>query len=299
MTCFLFPGQGSQGPGMGQDLYNESAAAKSVLDEAATLNPEGFLDTLFTGAPHDLNHTQLAQPALLAASVAAAKHLESLDILPTLCTGHSLGEISALVVAGVCSFSDAMTFTRERARLMSENIPEGGMAAVMGLAPDAIEAALPEGVQLANLNGPSQTIISGTKAGIEASVTVLKDAGAKRVMPLKVSGPFHSFLMEDASQEMRQVLESVSFSAPRTRFISSVSAREESDPAEIKTLLWKQLVSPVRWTEVMAVVGEVTALEVGPGRVLQGLAKRMDGAATVHSAGKIEAIAALTSAETD
>lgn len=293
MSFFLFPGQGSQSPGMGRDFYEGSAAARDVFDEGAGIAGEGFLSTLFDGPAEALTDTRNAQPALLTMGVAVARYLETLGVRPSGCAGHSVGEIPALVVLGCLDFADAFRLTQLRARVMSEDVPEGGMAAVIGMGADKIEELLPEGVGVANFNGPQQTIISGTKAGLEVAQGVLKEAGARRVMPLKVSGAFHSFLMEDGSQKLRAALEDVAFSAPKARFVSSVSACEETDPTQIKGLLWKQLTSPVRWTEVMALVGQVKALEVGPGRVLQGIAKRAEGAPTIELAGTFDAAQAL------
>jgi [acyl-carrier-protein] S-malonyltransferase len=225
--------------------------------------------------------------------VAIAKHLQEKGIQPQACTGHSLGEISALVISGACPFADALRLTFERARLMSEDLPKGGMAAVIGFDPALIESLLPEGVQIANYNGPGQTIISGRLDALEEAMPALKDAGAKRVLPLKVSGPFHSECMRPAVAEFQNVLDTIPFEAPKTTFISSVSGQEENDPARIRTLLGEQLVSPVRWTQVMELVGAVPALEVGPGTVLKGLARRMENAPTIQTTGSLEEIEAL------
>lgn len=291
MTFFLFPGQGSQKPAMGQDFYERSSTAKAVLDEANALYPHGdLLHTLFEGTRDEISETRVAQPGLLAVEVAIARHLIEKGFTPSGCAGHSLGEIPALVIAGAISFDEAFRFTLLRARLMSQNIPEGGMAAVMGLDPDAIEAHLPKGVQVANFNGPGQTIISGTKAGIAAAETALIDAGAKRVVPLPVSGPFHSDLMARAARRFAETLEHVPFKTPAIPIISSVTAGRVTDPAAIRALLSEQLYSPVRWTEVMAEIGPQPALEVGPGNVLRGLAKRMDGAPNVQCAGLVSDI---------
>lgn len=287
MSFFLFPGQGSQKPGMGQDFYEGSAAARAVFEEAAAIMPEGFLDAIFTGEAEALNQTRLAQPALLTVEIAIVRHLESLGITPEGCAGHSLGEIPALVTAGACTFVDALRFTCERARLMSEEVPEGGMAAVLGLDADAIAAALPPEVQVANYNGPAQTIISGSRAGLEAAETALKAAGAKRVLPLKVSGPFHSEFMRPAAEAFTRFLADVPFQAPRIRFISSVSGQEENDPETLRAWLGRQLVSPVRWTDIMTRLAGDSAFETGPGNVLQGLAKRMDSAPEVQTLGTL------------
>jgi len=288
MSFFLFPGQGSQKTAMGQDFYERSAVAKAVLDEANGLYPDGdLLQILFTGAQEEINQTLVAQPGLLAVEVAIARHLMAHGYTPAGCAGHSLGEIPALVVAGGVSFDEAFRFTLTRAQLMSENVPEGGMAAVMGMEADAIEAHLPSGVQVANFNGPGQTIISGTKAGIEAAGPALIGAGAKRVLPLPVSGPFHSDLMAPAAKKFAEALAHVPFKTPAIPFVSSVTASRVSDPEAIRALLSEQLYSPVRWTEVMAEIGAQPAIEVGPGNVLRGLAKRMDGAPHVQSAGMV------------
>lgn len=293
MSLYLFPGQGSQKPGMGRDFHETSVAARAVFEEAAALNAPGFLETIFSGTAEQVNDTRVAQPALLTVEVAIAREIERRGLSPTSCAGHSLGELSALVAAGVWSFADAMRFTQARARAMSEDVPEGGMAAVLGLDADAIEAALPEGVQVANYNGPAQTIITGTNAGLVAAAVSLKAAGAKRVMPLAVSGPFHSEFMRPASARLRAALDGVELRAPRIRFVSSVTGGVVSDAETIRELLAAQIYSPVRWTDVMRVAGGFNAIEVGPGSVLKGLAKRMDGAPEVYLAGTIEEIDAL------
>ena len=293
MSLFLFPGQGSQKPGMGRDFFESSPAAREVLEEAASLNPPRFLDTIFLGDADQLNDTLLAQPALLAVEVAIAQELRSRGLSPTACAGHSLGELVALCVAGVWTFAEAMRVTHARARAMTEDVPDGGMAAVLGLDADAIDALLPEGVQVANYNGPAQTIVTGTTAGLAAASGILKEAGAKRIMPLAVSGPFHSEYMRPASAKLREALDRVELRAPQIRLISSVTGAEVSDPDRIRELLIAQIHSPVRWTEVMRTAGRVPALEVGPGSVLRGLAKRMDGAPEVRAAGTVEEVDAL------
>jgi len=288
MRAFLFPGQGSQKPGMGMDFFEASPVARKIFDEAAEILGADFLPSFFEGDAETVNNTRVAQPALLTVEVAIARHLMEKGVTPGVCAGHSLGEIPALVVARVCAYPDALLFTRERARLMSEDVPEGGMAAVMGLEPEAIEAALPEGVQVANFNSPQQTIISGTKAGLEAAESALKAAGAKRVMPLAVSGPFHSELMRPAAEAFAKVLAGVSFNAPHCAFVSSVTGKREDDPGKIRELLSEQLYSPVRWVGVMQNLGAESALEIGPGGVLKGLAKRIDGAVEVGTVATVE-----------
>jgi [acyl-carrier-protein] S-malonyltransferase len=294
MKTWLFPGQGSQTPGMGEDLYRQSEDARRIFEEASAVLPDGFLDTLFHGEADAVNDTRVAQPGLLTVEAALAAHLKANGHTPAACAGHSLGEISALVAAEVVTFEDAIRFTVERARLMSEDIPDGGMAAVMGIDPAAIEAAL-EGAdaEIANYNSPQQIIISGTSAAIAKATDILKDAGAKRVMPLKVSGPFHSRHMRPAADAFAAVLKDVPFAAPKFPFISSVSGQAETDPARIKDLLGQQLYSPVRWMQTVAALPDAYALEVGPGSVLKGLAKRIDGAPAVDAAGTLEALDAF------
>jgi [acyl-carrier-protein] S-malonyltransferase len=278
---------------MGRDFL-EAAPAQAVFEEAGALVGDDFLDTIFHGEEAQLNDTRLAQPALVTVEVAIARYVEEeRQILPVGVAGHSLGEISALVVAEAWSFEEALRFTLERARLMSEDVPEGGMAAVMGLDAEAIERALPKGAQIANYNGPQQTIISGTTEALAQAETALKEAGAKRVLPLKVSGPFHSELMRPAAEKLRAWLEEITFQPPRCRFISSVTGEEVSDTNYLRQILADQLFSPVRWTQVMQLIGPVGALEVGPGTVLKGLAKRIEGAPDVQSAGTLEEAAGL------
>ena len=288
MSAFLFPGQGSQVPGMGLDFHENSPVARAVFDEADGLCPPGFLDLVFNGPAEALKETRNAQPALLVAEVAIARHLASTGHVPSCCAGHSLGEYSALVAAGALGFADGLALVMERARCMAEHVAEGGMCAVMGLVPEAIDAALPEGVQVANFNGPQQTIISGGTEALTAASAALKEAGARRVLPLKVSGPFHSALMAQAAEAFGPALERAAISPPKHPFVSSVSGKRESDPDTIRDLLGRQICAPVRWTDVMLAMECEQAIEVGPGKVLQGIAKRIEGAPAVVLAGTLE-----------
>ena len=287
MIAFLFPGQGSQQPGMARDFYEGSDPARAALDEAASVLGADVLKRMFGGSAEDLRDTRAAQVTLVAAGVAIARHLVAQGVEPEAAAGHSVGEIAALVIAASLDFDDALRITRERARLMAEESSEGAMAVVVGLEAEQIREALPEGAEVANFNGPRQTIISGTGEAIEAAKALLLEAGAKRVFPLNVSGPFHSSCMKPAALQLRGFLEPITIKPPALRFISSVTGCHESDPQVIKELLWKQLYLPVRWTDAMTALGPVRALEVGPGNVLQGIAKRMEDAPEVSPAGTL------------
>jgi len=293
MSFFLFPGQGSQRPAMGKDFYDGAEEVRTFFDQAEAMLGPSFLKALFEGDESAIAHTTVAQPGLLVVETAIAHFLETNGFPPSGCAGHSLGEIPALVMAGALRFEDALPLTIERARLMSEDVPKGGMAAVMGLEADKIEAALPDEVQVANFNGPNQTIVSGTIAGLAAAEAALKAAGAKRFVPLKVSGPFHSRLMRKAADAFQAVLEPVAFQAPKTVFVSTVSGKMESDPDTIKGLLARQLYSPVRWTEAVAAIQAPLCVEIGPGGVLRGLLKRMEGTADVVTASTLDEARAL------
>lgn len=296
MTYFLFPGQGSQAVGMGRDFHEGSEAARAVLDKAEEVLGPGFLGAIFEGEQEQLNETRNAQPALVAVGAAIARHLIENGMKPSGFAGHSIGEITALAAAGSLSLEDALRITRLRARFMSEGVPAGGMAAVTGLDAAAISDNLAEGVNVANYNGPQQTIISGTEEGLAEAEELLKGAGARRVIRLPVSGPFHSPYMKTASEKFREELKDVTFEPPQGRFISSVSGLEESDPAHIRELLSTQLTGPVRWTQVLQRIGPVPALEVGPGKVLQGIAKRMEEGPSITLAGTLEQADAIAQA---
>jgi glycerol-3-phosphate acyltransferase PlsX len=288
----LFPGQGSQTPGMGEDLYRECPEERPYFDKASEVVP-GILDSMFRGPAEALSRTQVAQVALLTVEAALLHYLKRRGLDPDVVAGHSLGEFSALACSGSMTFEEALRLVRQRGVCMSENVPEGGMAAVVGIPAGAIEDVLPKSVVVANYNGPQQTIISGTLAGLKEAEQGLKEAGAKRVIPLPVSGPFHSPLMEPAAKAFRKALQNAEIRDPQCRFVSSVTGGELKTAQEIREVLSDQIVSPVRWTDVMKTLGPVTALEVGPGKVLQGLAKRMDNAPKIQGVGNIESANAV------
>jgi [acyl-carrier-protein] S-malonyltransferase len=278
---------------MGRDFYENSSDSRPVFDEAAEIAGPEFLDVLFNGTKEQLQDTKAAQPALLTVEVAVALDLLDRGFRPDACAGHSLGEYSALVICRCLSFADAFRLVRERGRLMAERAPEGAMAAVIGLDAQAIEANLPDGAVVANYNGPSQTIISGTKEAVARAGEALKAAGARRVLPLNVSGPFHSPLMTEAAARFKDELAHIEFAEPSYPFISSVTGRRVDEPGEIRRIMERQILSPVRWTDVMTACAGQQAYEVGPGNVLQGLAKRMAGGPAVLPAGTIEQVNAL------
>lgn len=284
MAAFIFPGQGSQQAGAAALFQDSCEEAHAVFETAARILPAEDLQVILAGGQEELSQTRYAQPALLCTETAAAALLNTLGVRPGLCSGHSLGEISALVVSGALELETALKLVRERARLMSENVPPGGMSAVLGLRAEEIECVLPDTVQIANFNGPAQTIISGSRDGLEGAAVRLKEAGAKRILPLAVSGPFHSRYMEAAGNALARYLEQVPLVSPAVPFLSSVSGQLEDAPERIRQLLAEQLCRPVLWTTVMEKMNGMAALEVGPGSVLQGLAKRMPGGPVVHAA---------------
>ena len=289
MPVFLFPGQGSQKAGAAKLFYEGSDAARSVLDRAIALLPDDVASVLLEGEQDALNYTRNAQPILVCLEIAIATHLMEIGVQPEICTGHSLGEIAALAFSGAMSLETTIAFVVERARLMSENVPEGGMAAVIGVPPDDIEPFLDADTQIANYNGTSQTIISGATVSLGKSVAMLKEHGVRRVMPLQVSGPFHSKYMKPAADALKDYLAAIEINTPHFRFLSSVSGEFENDPERIRMLLSQQLYSPVRWTNVMEVLDNHIAVEVGPGTVLAGLAKRSTAAPKVFPADTLEA----------
>lgn len=278
---------------MARDLRDQSEAAQAVFARAENCLDPALFEAMFEGPDETLKDTRNAQPALVLHGAAAAEHLKSAGIEPTVCAGHSVGEIGALYACESLTLQDALNFVVRRAELMATESPEGGMAAVLGLAPEAIEAALPDGVDVANYNGPGQTIVSGPHDALESAISALKQAGAKRVLPLPVSGPFHSRCMRDAGEKLRTHIDAMPVRDPAIPFVSSVTGTFERSADAIREALSLQLYSPVRWTETMLTIGPVDALETGPGSVLQGLAKRTEGAPGIRPAGTIDAIAAL------
>ncbi len=275
-TAYIFPGQGSQFPGMAQDLY---PAHKELMEKANEILGFRITDVMFGEDEEALKATRVTQPAIfIHSTVLAMDQAEA----PNMVAGHSLGEFSALVAAGAMSFEDGLRLVALRAQAMQkccEKVP-GAMAAIIKLPDEKVEeicAGIP-GVVPANFNSPGQVVISGDEAGIDEACVQFKEAGAKRALKLAVSGAFHSPLMEPAREELARAIEATPFSAPRCPIYQNVSALPTTDPAVIKENLLKQLTSPVRWTQTVRNMLEDGAgrfVELGPGTVLQGLVKRI------------------------
>lgn len=282
-TAFVFPGQGAQFVGMGKDLYETNQEAKKLFDRANEILGFSITDIMFAGTDEDLKQTKVTQPAVFLHSV--VKALELKDEYPMdMAAGHSLGEFSALVVAGALDFEDGLRLVSKRALAMQKacELEPSTMAAILGLDDEVVKETLQEikdeVVVAANFNSPGQVVISGSLKGVEEACALLKERGAKRALPLKVGGAFHSPLMEPAREELAQAIEQTHFHAPKCPIYQNFVAQAVTDPQEIKRNLIAQLTGPVRWTEsVRAMVedGATRFIEFGPGSVLQGLVKKI------------------------
>ena len=278
--AFVFPGQGAQFVGMGKDLYENSPEAKELFEKANEILGFRITDLMFNGTDEDLKQTKVTQPAIFLHSVILAK---SLNEKPDMVAGHSLGEFSALVANGALSFEDGLRLVHARALAMQKacEATPSTMAAILGLPDETVEGVLAdidEVVVAANYNSPGQIVISGSMEGIAAACEKLKAAGAKRALPLKVGGAFHSPLMEPARQELADAIKNTHFSTPSCPVYQNVNAKPVSDPEEIKQNLIAQLTASVRWTQTvqnMLADGASSFLEIGPGTVLQGLIKKV------------------------
>lgn len=283
--AIVFPGQGSQRQGMMQG-FAESAVVRDTMDQASKALGQDLWHLIESGAPEDLNATVNTQPVMLSAAYAMFRAWQAAGGPPAaVMAGHSLGEYTALVAAGAIAFSDAVPLVRFRAQAMQEAVPMGvgGMAVVMGLDADAVravcaEAAQGEVVEAVNFNEPAQIVIAGVKPAVERACIAAKARGAKRALPLPVSAPFHSSLLKPAAERLRDRLASVPVSAPTVPVLHNVDVAAHALPDEIRTALAQQAASPVRWVETvqaMAAMGVTHMVEIGPGKVLQGLAKRI------------------------
>lgn len=280
MKAYVFPGQGSQFSGMGKDLYENDAQARQLFDEADSILGFKITDIMFAGSDEELRQTKVTQPAIFLHSVILAKVLGS-KFTPDMVAGHSLGEFSALVSAGAMSFADGVRLVSQRAMAMQKacEAAPSTMAAIVGLDDAVVEevCAEVEGVVPANYNCPGQLVISGSVEGIDKACAILTEKGAKRAIKLAVSGGFHSPFMEPARAELAQAIEATAFKAPICPVYQNVTAAAETDPAVIKKNLVAQLTSSVRWTQTMQnmiAAGVDEFVEVGPGKVLQGLIRK-------------------------
>ncbi|ARK25738.1 [acyl-carrier-protein] S-malonyltransferase [Sporosarcina sp. P37] len=291
--AFVFPGQGSQVVGMGKEFTEKNETCRQFMQKADKALGFELSKLMLEGPQEELTLTYNAQPALLTAGAMIAARLEQEGIVPDYSAGHSLGEYTALVESKVLSFEDAVVAVHKRGLYMNEAVPagQGAMAAILGIDRDVLESITQNitesghPVQAANLNCPGQIVISGAKAGVDKACTSLKEAGAKRALPLNVSGPFHSVLMQPAAEELQKTLEDITMKDAEIPVIANVTADEVTKQEEIKKLLVEQLYSPVRWeesVEKLLELGVTRFVECGPGKVLSGLIRKIDRTATVY-----------------
>jgi len=287
--AFVFPGQGSQGVGM-LDAWGDHPAVAATLEEASAALGEDIGRLIHEGPKERLDLTTNTQPVMLTAGIAAWRAWQAEGgTEPVAVAGHSLGEYAALVAAGVLSLADALPLVRLRATAMQEAVPVGvgAMAAILGLDAQAVRdgcraaaQASGEVVEAVNFNDPRQTVIAGSKAGVDKACELLKAAGAKRALLLPVSAPFHSSLMKPAAERLQAALEKVAFNAPRIPVVNNIDVATPADAAAIRDALVRQAAGPVRWVEVVQALrarGVTHVIECGPGKVLSGMAKRIDG----------------------
>ena len=283
MKAYVFPGQGAQFSGMGKDLYESSPAARELFDRADEVLGFGLSKIMFEGTDEELRQTKVTQPAVFLHSVASVAALGE-EFRPDMVAGHSLGEFSALVAAGALDFESGLRLVYARALAMQkacEEVPST-MAAVLGLSDDVVESVCEgiEGVVAANYNCPGQIVISGTKEAVSEACVRLKEAGAKRALPLAVGGGFHSPCMASAKEELERAIEQTIFTTPRCPIYQNVDSKPHTSPEQIKANLTAQLTSPVRWTQSvqnMVADGAVEFVELGPGKVLTGLLGKIVG----------------------
>ncbi len=307
MIAFMFPGQGSQAVGMGKAFYDTSPGAKAVFEEATDALGFDLTRLVFEGPESELALTANTQPAVLTASVAAAAACAERGVKPALAAGHSLGEYSALVVAGALKFADAVRIVRRRGEFMQDAVPvgTGAMAAIMGLELPAVEqvcaaAAQGEVVGIANVNSALQIVVAGHRGAVERAVALAAERGGKKSVMLPVSAPFHCALMAPAAEKLRPALAAIAVADPAIPVVRNVDAGVTRTAAEVTPFLLRQVASPVRWTDCvrrLAAEGATTFVEIGPGRVLTALLKRIvDGArglSVEDPAGLEKALAAI------
>ena len=291
MKAFVFPGQGAQFPGMGKDLYDASSKARARFDEANDILGFDISSVMFDGTEEELKQTAVTQPAIFLHSVILAECLGE-GFAPDMVAGHSLGEFSALVAAGALRFEEGLRLVSARANAMQKACEKqpSTMAAVLGLENEVVERICEDTdgvVVAANYNCPGQLVISGEVPAVEAACAALSEAGARRALMLPVGGAFHSPLMEPAREELAEAIATSAIQAPRCPIYQNVSAAPTTDPHQIRTQLVAQLTAPVKWTQTMETMladGASEVTEVGPGKVLQGLFKKLDRAFPTMSA---------------
>jgi [acyl-carrier-protein] S-malonyltransferase len=298
--AFLFPGQGSQSPGMGLELAEHFASAREVFEQADAAMGFPLSKLCFEGPTEELQLTANTQPAILAVSVAAARVLEEKGVRPDYVAGHSLGEYSALVAVGSIELADALRLVRKRGKYMQEAVPvgRGAMAALLGLEAGAVdeicrEAAGDEVVSAANLNSPAQIVIAGHRAAVERAVELAKTRGAKRAMLLNVSAPFHCSLMKPAQDRLSVDLDAVAIRDPRVPLVNNADAAMVRTGEAVRDGLKRQVTSPVRWTDSMLALrrkGADLFIEAGPGKVLSGLMRQIDREAQSWRAGDVASL---------
>ena len=283
MKAYVFPGQGAQFPGMAKDIYDSSSKTQERFAEANEILGFDIKEIMFNGSDEDLKQTKVTQPAVFLHSVLLAEELGS-SFTPNMTAGHSLGEFSALVASGALDFHNGLSLVSKRAMAMQKacELNPSTMAAILGLEDAMVEkiCADTDGVVVAaNYNCPGQLVISGSNAAIDKACEALTEAGAKRAIKLQVGGAFHSPLMEPAREELAAAIREANFSSPKCPIYQNVTAQPETDAATIQKNLVAQLTSPVRWTQIMQNMianGATSAVEVGPGKVLQGMFKKVD-----------------------
>jgi [acyl-carrier-protein] S-malonyltransferase len=298
--AFLFPGQGSQSPGMGRRIAETYPESRQVFETADRALGRPLAELCFEGSADELALTENTQPAILTASIAALRALEARDLRPAAAAGHSLGEYSAHVAAGTLEFTDAVRTVRMRGRFMQEAVPvgEGAMAAILGLEPDRVreicrESAGDAVVSPANLNGPSQVVVAGHAVAVQRAGEAAREAGARRVVALPVSAPFHCSLMQPAAERLSHVLESIEFRDPGFPVFANADAAPVARGAEAREALVRQVASPVRWHETIEAMldhGVEAFVEVGPGKVLSGLVRGVRKGVPTLQAGDPEGI---------
>ncbi|MBP5340648.1 MAG: ACP S-malonyltransferase [Prevotella sp.] len=293
MKAFVFPGQGAQFVGMGKDLYDNNATAKQLFEKANDILGYRITDIMFEGTDEDLRQTKVTQPAVFLHSVISAICMGD-NFQPAMTAGHSLGEFSALVAAGALSFEDGLRLVYARAMAMQKacEAQPSTMAAIIGLGDEQVEeicakvSQMGKGVVVpANYNNPGQLVISGNIEAIDEACVQLKEAGAKRALPLKVGGAFHSPLMQPAKDELQQAIEATEFSTPKCPVYQNVDGKPHTNPDEIKQNLIAQLTSSVRWTQCvqnMIADGATDFTECGPGKALQGMIAKISKEVTAH-----------------